>query len=249
VWDRVLFDDEIAHMSDPLLVGRVGEWHMDEIGPGPAFDASGLGHDLTFHGGASIPPSGAGQTGTGLRLDGTSGYADTTGPVLYTDQSFTVSAWVRLADADPSTTAPDLPTGNHTALGQSGQRISGFFLGYRSFSSGTRWSFSMVDSDSDNPVWSSAASSTLVPTTDVGRWVHLVGVFDATNATMKLYVDGSLARSAPRPARWHAAGPLTIGAALWSPLGGAPRLTDWWPGDIDEVRVYAGVVADPTAIA
>jgi hypothetical protein len=50
---------------------------MDEVGPGPAFDASGLGHDITFLGGASIPASGAGQSGTGLRLDGASGYAET----------------------------------------------------------------------------------------------------------------------------------------------------------------------------
>ena len=52
VWNRVLFDDEITEMTDPLRVGGVGEWHMDSIGPGPDFDSSCYFHDLTFFGGA-----------------------------------------------------------------------------------------------------------------------------------------------------------------------------------------------------
>jgi hypothetical protein len=222
---------------------------MDEIGPGPASDSSGMFHDLNFHGGASIPPGGSGQTNTGLHLDGATGYADTTDPVLYTDQSFTVSAWVRLADADPSTPAPDLPGGNRTAVAQSGQWTSVFFLGYRMFNGVPHWSFSMPDGDSDNTPWVLTSSPDVVTTADVGRWVHLVGVFDATNARINLYVNGTLAASAPRTARWHANGPLTIGTAMWSTTGVPPYLVDWWPGDIDEVRVYAGVVTDPTAIA
>jgi hypothetical protein len=248
VWNRVLMAGEISAMSDPLAMGEVGEWHMDEVGPGPAFDSSGMYHDLTFHGGASIPPAGSGQTGTGLHLDGATGYADTTGPVVYTDQSYTVSAWIRLADADPATPAPDLPGGNRTAVGQSGQTDSAFFLGYRMFSGVPHWSFSMLDADTDNTAWVLTMSPAAVTTADVGRWVHLVGVFDATNARISLYVNGTLAASAPRTARWHANGPLTIGTALWSPAGGQPRLVDWWPGDIDEVRVYAGAVADVTRI-
>jgi hypothetical protein len=200
-------------------------------------------HDLTFHGGASIPPA-----GTGLRLDGATGYADTTDPVLYTDQSYTVSAWVRLADAEPSTPAPDLPNGNRTAVGQRGQWQSAFFLGYRFFDGVPHWSFSMQDADSDNSPWALTMSPVAVTTADVGRWVHLVGVFDATTARINLYVNGTLVASAPRTARWHANGPLTIGTALWSPAGGPPRLVDWWPGDLDEVRVYAGVVTDVTRI-
>ena len=45
-----------------------------------------------------------------------------------------------------------------------------------------------------------------------------------------------------------AGGPMTVGSALWSPAGGSPRETDFWRGDIDEVRVYAGVVTDVTRI-
>src|SRR6185436_8261823 len=95
IWNRVITAAEVFELSDPILVGCVGEWHMDEVGPGPAFDASGLAHDLTFFNGALIPASGAGQSGTGLRLDGVDDYAAPDAQVLHTDQSFTVSVWAR----------------------------------------------------------------------------------------------------------------------------------------------------------
>jgi len=244
VWNRMLLDSEISALADPRQVGNVGEYHMEEVGPGPAFDSSGMGHDLNFHGGASIPASGSGQTGTGLHLDGATGYADTDGPSVYTDQSFTVSAWVRLGDGDASTPVPDLPTGNRTAVGQSGQALSGFFLGYRVDTGVPRWAFSMRNTDSDSGGWVNTLSQSAVTTADVGRWFHLVGVYDAAAGQANLYVDGSLAGSASRPAKWHANGALTIGSAWWSPVGAPPRMVDHWLGDIDEVRVYAGAVVD-----
>ena len=67
VWNRVISSAEVFAMVDPISVGNVGEWHMDEVGPGPAFDASVMARDLNFYGGAEIPASGAGQAGTGLR--------------------------------------------------------------------------------------------------------------------------------------------------------------------------------------
>ena len=73
-----------------------------------------------------------------------------------------------------------------------------------------------------------------------GQWVHLVGVFDASTGQVRLYVNGVLqtavAGGATGEDNGHA---LTIGA----------RGTDWFfGGDIDEVRVYQGVVTDVTRI-
>ncbi|WP_305890888.1 hypothetical protein, partial [Streptomyces rugosispiralis] len=42
----------------------------------------------------------AGKAGTALRLNGTSSYAATAGPVVDTTKSFTVSAWVKLDDKE-----------------------------------------------------------------------------------------------------------------------------------------------------
>ena len=40
LWDRVISTNEIFGLVDPIAVGKVGEWHMGEVGPGPAYDAS-----------------------------------------------------------------------------------------------------------------------------------------------------------------------------------------------------------------
>ncbi|GAA1501432.1 LamG domain-containing protein [Dactylosporangium maewongense] len=251
VWNRSVTAAEVAELVDPLTAGVVGEWHMDEIGPGPAYDSSAMAHDLNFVNGAYVPESDAGQTGTGLRLNGVTAHARTEGQVLRTDQSFTVSSWVRMGDGDTSTPGPQFPIGNHNAVGQDGQNLSGFWLGLRNYDGVPRWRFSMTDTDTDSPTnpWTEAVSAPLA-TSSIGAWVHLVGVYDAQARMLKLYVNGSLAASVTRSTpNWDATGPLTIGAGKVVPAGGgAPVLTDGWSGDLDEIRVYAGAVADVTRI-
>jgi hypothetical protein len=146
-----------------------------------------------------------------------------------------------------------LPTSNRTALGQSGNRVSGFYLGYR-FDEATHvphWSFSIPEADVDlgnDPNvpgwWVNAFSANPVTTADVNQWIHLVGVYDAATGAMRLYVNGTLAGSATRTEpRWNVSGPLTVGGALWSPAGGPPAIVDGWNGTIDTVYVYQGAVA------
>jgi len=69
-------------------------------------------------------------------------------------------------------------------------------------------------------------------------WTHLTGVYDATAGQLRLYVNGTLAGSTACACAWHAAGSLAIGRAKWL---GTP--SDWWPGSIDDVRVYSGVLS------
>jgi hypothetical protein len=243
VWDRMITATEVSDLADPIKVGKVAEWRLEEIGPGPAFDASDLAHDLTFYDGAHIPASGAGQTGTGLRLDGSNDYAAPNEAVLYTDQSYTVSAWVRL---DGSA----LPTGNRTAIGQEGTLASAFYLGFRQDGTTPTWSFSIpgsADLEGGGPGWVSARSGVLT-TAVMNTWVHLVGTFDAQTGAMKLYVNGTLAGSATHSGRIASGGRMTIGTAMWSSGGLPPVLIDDWPGAVDEIRVYQGVVTDVTRI-
>jgi hypothetical protein len=253
VWDRVLSAAEIAAMSNPLARpegGNVGQWHMDE-GAGPtAFDSSDFFHDVNLNLSTGVSWTSGSQSGSAaLAFDG-SGEASTDGAVIHTDQSFTVSAWVRLADADPNDTGPTLPAGNRTVIGQSGMRISGFFLGYRIDADAPRWALSLPEGDSDfgdDPSvpggWASALSAAPVTTADVGRWVHLVGVYDASTAAVRLYVDGVLVGSATRTGlRWDAPGDLTVGAAWWTGTYPTPRVVDHWIGSIDNVNVYQGAV-------
>jgi hypothetical protein len=232
-WNRALSASEVFALSDPIHVGNVGEWHMDEVGPGPSFDASGLAHDLTFFGGAVIPPSGAGQTGTGLRLDGIDDYAAPDGQVLHTDQSFTVSVWAR-----PMTTAVDQTFLSQQSSGQN----AGFALGLGRENGGV-WKLRMHASASDTVNLTSATAPATGATT---AYHHLIGVFDAQQLELRLYVDGALAATAPvNPAwqPWDATGPLLLGRNHDATAG-----TELTQGDLDEVRVYQGVVVDVSHI-
>jgi hypothetical protein len=217
VWNRVISAAEVAASTDPP---SVGEWHLEEEGPGPAFDSSPMDRQLTFAGGAHVPLSGAGKVGMGLRLDGT-GQAYTDGPVLNTDQSFTVSAWVRLRN----------PTWNHAAVSQDGATTSSFHLGYNRDCQ--CWAFSKANDDIVNPHLVIAAAPGPAP---VEVWTHLTGVHDASAATITLYVNGVAATTVPMTSgRWPATGSLVIGRARSN--GNA---TDFWTGDVDEVHVYQG---------
>jgi hypothetical protein len=236
VWNRVLSSAEVFDLSDPVKVGEVAVWHMDEVGPGPAFDSSALAHDLTFFNGANIPPSGAGQTGTGLRLDGIDDYAAPDGQVLHTDQSFTVSVWTR-----PNTTATDqvFVAQESTSPGT----VGGFALKF-GIDTGGQWKLRMYASATDSD--SAHATFATAPATNVTTaFHHLVGVFDAQKLEIRLYVDGALKTTTPMNAAWHAwdaGGRLVIGRH--QPTSGLEQTS----GDVDEVRVYQGVVTDVTRI-
>jgi len=192
VWNRVLLGPEVFDLSDPILVGLVGDWHMDDVGPGPTFDASGMAHDLTFYGGALIPAGSTGQTGTGLRLDGVNDYAAPDDQVLHTDQSFTVSAWARLTTATvDQTLISQQSTGSH----------AGFALLFGAESGGV-WKLRMHASATDT----ANTTFAVAPALDVtAAYHHLVGVFDAQKAELRLHVDGVLKATTPMNAHGTAA--------------------------------------------
>ncbi len=76
-------------------------------------------------------------------------------------------------------------------------------------------------------------------------WTHLAGVYDAAAGQVRLYVDGQLAATQPWQHRWAAELSLQVGRGWWSPVGGAPQPSSPWSGDIDDVQVFQGVLAEP----
>ncbi|WP_412543094.1 LamG-like jellyroll fold domain-containing protein [Longispora sp. K20-0274] len=228
LWDRPISQFDATSAADPQLTGRVGEWHFGEVGDGPATDSSQYAHDLTFHPVATVPAEGSGKVGTGLRTDGT-GWAGTDGPVLNTDQSFTVSAWARLDGTA-------LPTANMTAVSQDGARQSAFYLGYRLWGTEAHWSFTCATGDVDASGFAHARGTAVLGTGDLNKWVHLVGVYDATAGQLRLYVNDVFQQATPCTT-WNAHGGLAIARARYR-----GDLVDLWKGDIDEVRTFAGLV-------
>ena len=73
----------------------------------------------------------------------------------------------------------------------------------------------------------------------VGRWTHLVGVYDAGARQARLYVDGQLQGTVAVPSVWRASGVLNVCRARH-----ANGPVDYFDGAVDDVRVIAGVPTD-----
>ncbi|MFC3983046.1 LamG domain-containing protein [Streptosporangium jomthongense] len=224
-WNRAIATTEAAAIADPTLNSKVAEWHFEEVGPGPAHDSSGMFRDLTFYGGVQVPPSGAGHGGaTGLRLDGVDDYVAPDDPVVLTDQSFTVSTWVRPSDLIRAQTF-----------------VSGGFTLYYEPGGDGKWVFSMPASATDTANSTFAITSVANPT----EYHHLVGIFDAQQRHLRLYVDGALKVTVgmrPQWQPWRSQQPLLIGKGA---SGGFVK------GDLDEIQIFQGVVPDvagPTGV-
>jgi hypothetical protein len=159
----------------------------------------------------------------GLSLEG-AGWAETTGPVITTDESFTVAAWARLDDTD----------GYRTIVSQTGTTYGAFNLSYNPVAG--KFQLSMPQADSASTKWTRAVAD---DPPVVGKWYHLAAQVDLGAGVIRLYVNGVLQEEQGRivDAPWRATGPLTIGAA--EQLG---AMVNQMVGGIDEVFVYAGVL-------
>ncbi|GAA2046086.1 LamG-like jellyroll fold domain-containing protein [Polymorphospora rubra] len=204
----------------------VAAWSFDE---GGGTTAAGGAHPATLGGTAGWTTGRLADTYTvdgepvadrTLSLDG-GGFAATSGPVLDTGTSFTVSAWVRL----------DSTAANATALTQRGTNAGGFQLYY---STAHGWVFNRHGSDVTAPTIVRAVSDRPAR---VNRWTHLVGVYDRSAQQIRLYVDGALAGQAAYTTPWQATGPLQFGR-LW--YDAAYR--EHWRGGLDDVRAWQRVV-------
>ncbi len=204
----------------------VGLWRLDEAAGSVAADTSGSGLNATATGGVSWT---AGRIGGAARFNGTDGVLGTAAPALRTDTSFTASAWVRL----------DGTGGNFTAVSQDGTRQSGFQLGYASDLD--RWTFGMVTVDTDTEVLHRAVS-TAPPVLHV--WTHLLGSYDKSTGQLSLYVDGTLQGTAAHSGAWQAGGGVAIGRGRWR-----GSLVNWWPGDLDDVQLFQGILPPDTIMA
>ncbi|MGV9779182.1 DNRLRE domain-containing protein [Streptosporangium sp. NPDC003464] len=135
--------------------------------------------------------------------------AQTTGPVIRTDQSFTTAAWLRWSDKD----------GDYTVLEQKGTHQAPFRLGN---TADHGLAFTFTSADAADATVEGVLSDVEPP---VGEWFHLAGVYDATAKTASLYLNGALVKSAPISfSAWNADNAMSLGAGML--------------GDLDDVQVY-----------
>jgi hypothetical protein len=195
----------------------VGLWRMNERTGTIAHDAMGL-HPATasnIQWCAQTYGNCASLNGTdSALLNGTDSDFTTSGPVLNTGpgKSFTVSAWFDM------TAIPDNGA-YETIVSQDGVKYSSFYLQYSG--ANHRWAFA-------RSVRALSASNPAINT-----WTHLVGVYDASDSQLRLYVNGVLQGTGTDRSPVAANGDLAIGRAKYN---GSP--TDWFDGAVGKIEIW-----------
>ncbi|MEV6597648.1 LamG domain-containing protein [Actinoplanes sp. NPDC051346] len=192
-----------------LTDGLVGHWPLTATWA----DRSGRARTLTPGSQGSWTTLRAGGE---LSLDGKPGAYPKTSFVLDTSDSFTVSAWVLLAEtADVTKT--------YTAVSQDSATATRFLLQHEA---GVGWAFKVRGADERDKAAAVATTRAALNT-----WVHLAGV--SHGGTLSLYVNGVLEGTTPTTIAWAAQRDFSIGQATWE---GAP--VNRWHGSLADVRAY-----------
>ncbi|MEH1092231.1 LamG-like jellyroll fold domain-containing protein [Micromonospora sp. CPCC 205739] len=190
----------------------VARWKLNETSGTKAADSVG-----------NSPGTATGNVGWSAERGGSAAFYDanttrisTGGPVLDTTRSYTVSAWVNLANGD----------WNRAAVSQDGEVPSAFLLGYEKQTS--KWRMLLSKSSTTSVGARSAGTAAL------NTWTHLTGVYDAGAKTVALYVNGvQEGVTATVDQSLRADGPLVIGGGRWD-----GHASDAWSGKISDVQVY-----------
>ncbi|MFJ8755313.1 LamG-like jellyroll fold domain-containing protein [Streptomyces sp. NPDC102441] len=198
-----------------------GIWHLDN---GLTDATTATQHPLTSS--AATWDARARSGSSAAKFNGTSAYLSTSGPVLDTTKSFTVSAWARLEKKDV----------NYTVMSQAGTNASGFQLYYST--GANAWVFNRHQTDVSAPaITRSIGDKPPV----LNAWTHLAGVYNAATQTIQLYVNG-VPQGEPAAftvTPWKASGGLQVGR-LWASATGIENFA----GTIDEVKVWSRALAD-----
>jgi hypothetical protein len=231
-WRGALTADEVAqvHGGNPA-VEWLSQWSLD----GSGLDDIG-GSPLTLVGSEFVDYEWVEDrdcfpwSALGLQVSG-QGHAKTSGPVITTDESFTITTWVK----------PDSMTGEYqTVLSQAGSNVAGLYL---QATPDGRWRFAMPQQDSGSATLVVAESQAGV--VQPGQWIHLAGVFDLARGQVRLYVGGQLVDTDDTvTSPWHASGPLYLGVAGTTGAG----VSQQWHGAIDAVSAWKSTL-DPDRIS
>ncbi|MFE3122433.1 LamG domain-containing protein [Streptomyces hydrogenans] len=218
--------------------GAIGRWDFaDDRDPSVVPDVSptdtfannltltAAGATRTDHGrrGELIAADGSKSQDKALALSAASqGSATSSQQVVETLYSYTLTAWVRLAQAGSS---------NATVLAQDGARHSPFYLSY--CANVETWCVRLPDKDADGSAFSNQRVDALNKP-QVGVWTHLGVVVDTETEQLSLYVNGVPQGTAALTAGVFAsAGAFKIGRAKYD-----STYTDFFSGEVDEVAAW-----------
>ncbi|MFE3886524.1 LamG domain-containing protein [Streptomyces lydicus] len=184
----------------------IGWWPLHRSGTAKAGE-----HDAVVNAGGQWTD---GPEGGALRLDGTSGYADTGSRLDTVGKDYSVAARVRMT--------PEGLNGFHTVVSQDGDQASTFYLQYSGQDQNFAFSFTGARTVAEKAGQPRA-----------GRWYHLTGTYRQKDHRMRIYVDGRLAGSREAVGRVKPTGDVVVGRAKF---GG--KAADHWKGDVSDVHLY-----------
>jgi hypothetical protein len=205
-----------------LALSSAGLWQNTDGTP-----AYGAMHDLL----AGDP----GLTGDrALVFDSDTDVVRSAGPAVAIDESYTVTAFLKVSAG---------VTASGAAVSQEGQHGSAFHLGYSTSPECETdgepcWAYWVNDADSTDAGQSTLRSDVAVVP---GQWMNVAAQYDATAGTLSIRVcDPAFPLDAPdpdivsvTPVSWTATGPLRLGSGM---RAGAVEFP--FRGVIDDVRVY-----------
>jgi hypothetical protein len=214
---------------------EVGNWNFAggaDCFCGDVGDGAYWGRRLYLNGWDATPAGTAFVAGhdgdDALWFNGTSGSASTTDPgngvqrpVVRTDNSFAVSAWVK----------PDSVTGANKVIvrqGNAANTASAFKLQLNGANG--KWVFDVTTPNgAGGYVWTTAVSDAVAT---AGVWTHVTGVFNLATGEVVLYVNGvAQASKGTGAAGWSSDGSLLVGRGATN---------EYFDGAVDQVRVLSG---------
>jgi Concanavalin A-like lectin/glucanases superfamily len=190
-----------------MTSGIASQWKLDEASGTSAADTSGNSHTGTVTGTATWT---TGVIHNGFSFNGSTKIQAT--GLMNSAANVSVSAWANLTTADTSG-AEIISLGDHFGLRLDTGGVSEVF-----FYNG-----------------SSYVTATIAKSYAGTGWHHFAGVFDDTNNSLKLYVDGALATTTSTAASISYSG---LGANTVIGRHGNASTNYDFTGTIDDVRVY-----------
>ncbi|MFE7129469.1 LamG domain-containing protein [Streptomyces sp. NPDC057638] len=261
-YNRATTANEITTMV-ATKVDRLGYWDLDAASGKTLAEASG-GPALTMAGGATHYAETMTDVESGNTLmlkaaaDGTltpggrlilksNGYAATTTAPLPGTGSFSVTARVRLSSRTATTT--------QTLLALPGTTTNRFAVRFTASTNGLPGHWELVvpkEAGSEKPAAVARAYADGLPDEGIGQFITVT--YDALTQRLSLYVDAVAAEpnpGDPTPVSGHVDGvlmtwPATTGLQVGRARTGSGTFGDYLAGEVDDIRVYHGVLDRPT---
>jgi hypothetical protein len=184
-------------------------------------------------------------------LNGKTQWLSTKSPIIRTDQSFSIAAWVYLsADLMGGDICLNEGINALTVASQDSETHAGFYFGLRKYrvfkqinnpEAVYRWCFALAPITMDLP-GIHVCSKDVLSKNDLNKWFFLVAVCDVENRLVQLHIpeikQSQFTVMQNSWKLWNATKSFQVGRGKWE-----GKEVDKWPGSIGPIKVFQGVLS------